>query len=317
MRVRGRGSWTLPAPERKLVRRLMAAETTTKRPLTQLNFDIEQAEAELARLEADRASVVRMSSRASRRVKILRLASWTRKPTVSHDLKPIVVLVVEAAVVAVIMFSIALVVTGSMATAFLGLLVGYAVGAAVLAALLYRPPDELLPATIAEAESHHQLLQARQKEKVERIKETKDRLQRLVDERRDQIASGKLQKAALLQRKWKSMGETEWEDFVVEVCRTLGANVERTGRDGTDVANLVADFGPRRVALITRAEDHNVTSATIQQALAAQARNACNSCAVIINRRFTGAARDFAQRNGCTAIGTVEFPDFVMGKIEL
>jgi hypothetical protein len=38
---------------------------------------------------------------------------------------------------------------------------------------------------------------------------------------------------------------------------------------------------------------------------------------VIINRRFTGAAQDFAQRNGCTAIGTGEFPDFVMGKVEL
>jgi hypothetical protein len=295
----------------------MSTDTTTKRPLTQLNFDIEAAEAELARLEADRASIARMASRASWRLRVLRLARWTRKPAVSLDLKPIVALVIEAAVVAVFMFILAIILTGSMATAFLGLLIGYAIGAIVLAALLFRPPDELLPATIAEAESHHQLLQARQKEKVERIKETKDRLQRLVDERRDQIASGKLQKAALLQRKWKSMGETEWEDFVVEACRTLGAKVERTGRGGTDVANLIADFGPRRVALVTRAEEHNVSSATIQQALAAQARSACDSCAVIINRRFTGAAQDFAMRNGCTAIGTAEFPDFVMGKIDL
>ena len=42
----------------------------------------------------------------------------------------------------------------------------------------------------------------------------------------------------------------------------------------------------------------------------------CDSCAVVVNRRFTGAAQDFAQRNGCAAIGAGEFPDFVLGKIE-
>jgi hypothetical protein len=292
-------------------------ETTSKRPLTQLNFEIEQAEDELARLEVDRASVRRMTSRASRRLKILRLARWSRKPTVALDLRPIVVLVVEPAVVAILVFIIALILTGSIAPAFLALLIGYALAAALLAALLFRPPDELLPATIAEAESHHKLLQARQNEKVERITETKTRLNRLLEERRDQIASGKLQKAALLQRKWKTMPETEWQDFVVEVCRTLGAKVERVDRPGGDDANLVADFGSRRVAIMTEAKDHNVSSATIQLALAAKSRCNADSCAVIINRRFTGAAQDFARHNSCTAIGTGEFPDFVMGKIEL
>jgi HJR/Mrr/RecB family endonuclease len=159
-------------------------------------------------------------------------------------------------------------------------------------------------------------VEARLKEKVERITETKQRLERLVHERRDQIASGKLQKAALLQRNWKSMRDTEWEDFVVEVCRTLGATVERIGRSG-DGANLIADFAPRRVAVLTQGEAHNVSSETIRLALTAREREHCDSCAVIINRRFTGAAQDFAQRNGCAAIGSSEFPDFVMGKIEL
>jgi HJR/Mrr/RecB family endonuclease len=60
-----------------------------------------------------------------------------------------------------------------------------------------------------------------------------------------------------------------------------------------------------------------VNSATVQQALAAKDLHHCDSCAVVINRRFTGAAQDFAQRNGCRAIGANEFPDFVLGKIEL
>jgi hypothetical protein len=50
-------------------------------------------------------------------------------------------------------------------------------------------------------------------------------------------------------------------------------------------------------------------------ALAAQKRHSCEGCAVVINRRFTGAAQEFAQRSGCAAIGTGEFPDFVLGKL--
>jgi hypothetical protein len=86
---------------------------------------------------------------------------------------------------------------------------------------------------------------------------------------------------------------------------------------GGEDDNLVAYFGPRRVALFTEGEGHVVDSSTIHKAMAARDRHHCDSCAVVINRRFTGAAQDFAHRNGCKAIGTGEFPDFVMGKIEL
>jgi HJR/Mrr/RecB family endonuclease len=109
----------------------------------------------------------------------------------------------------------------------------------------------------------------------------------------------------------------EWEDYVVEVLRTHGATVERTGRIAGEDANLVADFGPRRVAVFTEGEGHNVASSTIQQAIASRERHRCDTSAVIINRRFTGAAQDFARRNGCAAIGSSEFPDFVLGKIEI
>jgi HJR/Mrr/RecB family endonuclease len=68
---------------------------------------------------------------------------------------------------------------------------------------------------------------------------------------------------------------------------------------------------------MTQGESHVVNSATIQAALASKDRHQCDSCAVIINRRFTGAAQDFARRNGCTAIGASEFPDFVLGKTGL
>jgi hypothetical protein len=207
--------------------------------------------------------------------------------------------------------------TNSFPLSFFAFLLAIVGGVGLFASVVYHPPDTLLPAAIEEAETQSRLSDARLKEKFDRLAETKSQLQKLLDERRDQIASGKLQKAALLQRNWKKMGEAEWEDFVVECCRTLGAKAERTGRVAGEDVNLIVDFGSRRAAILTQGEGNTVTSDTVRQAIAAKDRLRCDSCAVIINRRFTGAAQDYAQRNGCAAIGAAEFPDFVMGKVQI
>ncbi len=295
----------------------MSVDSHSKRPLTQLNFEIEAAEADAKRLELERATIVRLARKATRRLRYLRLAQSMRGPAASYSLWTTGVMFVGSALTGMLVLVVVHFLSGSYPAAFFGFLLGSVAGVGLFASLMYNPPDTLLPAAISEAESNHRLEEARLKEKVERLTETKTRLNNLLEERRDQIASGKLQKAALLQRTWKTMPDAEWQDFVVEVCRTLDAKVERVGRSGGDDANLIADFGGRRVAIITEAKDHNVSSATIQAALAAKNRHHCDSCAVIINRRFTGAAQDFARHNGCAAIGVGEFPDFVMGKVSL
>jgi hypothetical protein len=293
----------------------MPADALAKRPLTQLNYEIEQAEAEAARLQTEKAAVSKDAARAKRWLSYLLFARWLRRPTMSLEAWPIIVLMVEPGLLGVLFFVLAHLLTGSFLVALFALIVGLAAGAGIAATVLYRPADVLLQPTIAEAEAKCRLEDARLKEKTQRLTEVNERLQRLVEVRRDQIASGKLQRAALLQRNWKAMRGSEWEDFIVEVCRTLGATVDRTGR--AEDANLIASFGSRRVAIFTEGEAHNVASSTIQQAIAAKERHRCDSCAVIINRRFTGAAQDYAQRSGCTAIGASEFPDFVLGKISI
>jgi restriction system protein len=296
---------------------MATADASSKRPLTQLNHEIEEAEAEASRLETARAAVAKEAARAARRLRYLRLARWFRRPAASFELWPMAALLVGSVIVGIMLLITVHVLTGYYPLAFFAFLLGTVAGVGVIGALIYYPADTLLPSAITEAESETRLGQARLEEKRGRIAEVKERLGRLLEERRDHIASGKLQRAALLQRNWKSMRGAEWEDFVVEVLRTHGAAVERTQRSGGEDANLIADFGARRIAIFTEAEAHNVSSETIRQALAAKERYRCDSSAVIINRRFTGAAQDFAQRNGCSAIGTAEFPDFVLGKIAL
>jgi hypothetical protein len=295
----------------------MPVETPAEQQLTRLNQENEQLEADAARLENERSTFAKEAARARRRVRYLAAARAFRKPAASFEMWPTAALVLGPILTGVLLFILVNLVTGSFGLAFLGFLLGAAAGLALIAALLYRPADSLLPAAVAEADSQRRVSEVRLEETTERLAAAKDKLKALLEERRAFIASGKAQRAALLQREWKTMPEDEWEDFVVEVCRTLGATVERTRRTTDAGANFLVEFAGRRIAVLTHAEDHIVNSSAVQQALAGQERHHCAASAIIINRRFTGAAQDYAQRNGCTLVGIEEFPDFVLGKIKL
>jgi hypothetical protein len=285
--------------------------------LSELNQSIERIQTDTAELEAERARVAKSAARAGRRLRYLRLARGLRSPMSSLVLWPIGVLTIGPIVAGILCLVVANLLFDSFALAMLAFLVGATAGALALTALLYRPPDVSLAPAIGEADAANQLDAAKLKELSERLIVLRARHRDLVDERRELMASGKVQRAALLQREWKRMPEPEWEDFVVEVLRTLGASVERLPRSTEKDANLLARFGDRNVSVVTVGEGQTVNSGAIQNALAGQKLHGCERSSVIINRRLTGAAQDFARHNRCTAIGIDEFPDFVMGKIEL
>ena len=208
--------------------------------------------------------------------------------------------------------------TGSYPAAFFGFLLGAVAGAGLFASLIFHPADTVLPAAIDEAESQNRLANARLKEKIERLTETKLQLQKLVDERRDQIASGKLQKAALLQRNWKNMSDPEWEDFVVEVCRTLGAKAERTmpASSGKD-ANLLVDFGSHRVAVLTQA-----MITTFRATRSNRSSRPKNGIGLPLAPSSSTAALPVPPRTSPSGTAarpseSAEFPDFVMGKLPI
>src|SRR4051794_27975800 len=127
-------------------------EATSKRPLTQLNREIEELEADVARLEVDRAVISRIVAKASRRLRYLRLARWVRKPAAEFPFWPIVLLAVGPGIVAVFTFILVHLIFDLVSLAFLGLLIGLSGGGALFAALLYWPANALLPATFAEAD---------------------------------------------------------------------------------------------------------------------------------------------------------------------
>ena len=295
----------------------MSNETSNPQRLAQLNREIEQLEADAPRLEAERTAAGKQAGRAARRWRYLQVARATRAPTVSFEMWPYGVLIVGPIFAGVLLFILVNLVISSFAASFIAFLLGAGIGAGVLAAILYRPVNELLPAELAAASSERRVAQARLDELLQSQAAAKDQLAALLDERRELMASGKVQRAALLQREWKTMSAAEWEDFVVEVLRTLGATVERSPRTMEEGTTLIAHFPNRRVAIRTYGEGHVADSTTVHQSVAKMRRLQCDASAVILNRRFTGAAQDFASRNNCTLIGVEEFPDFVMGKREV
>lgn len=294
----------------------MPSTTPPQAELAELNREIERLEAEQVVLEDQRKKRATVARRAAWRGRYLRWASVLRRPSVKWEWWRIAVLVVGPAVGGVAVFVVVELLSGSTSIALLGFLIGAAAALGALTTLLFRPSDALLPGAIVESETQARLTNAHWTEAFERLTQVKERLTRLVEDRRTRMASGRVQRAALLQRPWKGMSGVEWEDFVVEVCRTLGATVARRGQIA-EGAELTAVFGERRVAVLAANSREALNSDVVQRVIGMKTRDGCETCAIITNGRVTGAAQDFASHNGCRIVGRDEFPDFVLGEVTI
>ncbi len=157
----------------------------------------------------------------------------------------------------------------------------------------------------------------------------------LHEQRRELTRSEKLQRAMLLQRNWKSLRGSEWEDYVVEVCRTLGANVQRGEKSGVppsaphapatgargvirrEATTLFVTFSPRRIAVAAVSEVNPFHTAAVRHVIDDLAQTGCDELGIITNSRLTAGGKEYARSRRCTLIGQEEFPDFVLGNVQL
>lgn len=299
--------------------------------LATLNRDIAQLETDVAQLEAERRVVRRATRRAARRARYLRLARSLRAPARSipqYQLALFAIGPLGSGVVALVILSLLL---GSWSVAFGGFFLAAVASATLLAALLYHPTDDSLAPALAEADAKLAAETARLGDLDTKLGERRDRLNRLSTERRELAATDKLQRAMLLQRPWKSMRSVEWEDYVVEVFRTLGAKVERgtpsqpvaqeaTGPRGVvrqPVTPLFVTLSPRCFAVAAVSEIRPFHAAAVQQLINQLAPHGCDAMAIVTNARITTGSKELARSRNCTLIGEDEFPDFVLGRLEL
>jgi len=297
-----------------------------------LQRELAQLESEAKQLEIDRAPRARSVARLRRRSRYLRLAQWFRAPAATWTAYPVIVFAAGPVAVGIVAFILTSMVFSSWLSAVGGLFIGSLGGAALLASLLYRPSDELLLGAIAETDAKLENEASRLQETVAAIAEHNRRLTLLHEQRRDLATSDKLQRAMLLQREWKSMRGSEWEDYVVEVCRTLGANVQRAEaadvRAATPAAGprgvirrppttLYVTFSPRRIAVAAVSEIAPFHAAAVRQIIDELAQQGCDELGILTNTRLTAGSKEYARSRRCTLIGQDEFPDFVLGKSNL
>jgi hypothetical protein len=309
--------------------------TPAELDLATLNLEIDQLETEVALIERERSRLAKSVARLARRLRYLRLADWFRTPTRSFPGYPLAVFAIGPLTVGIAVLVIVSMLFHSWSLAFGGLLIGAAAGAVLFAALLYRPADQLLPSAISDADSRLKVEVVRLQETVAASSGLRLRLSKLVGQRRDLATTDKLQRAMLLQRDWKAMRGSEWEDYVVEVCRTLGANVQRgqplgelsvpptahsAGPRGIvrhAPTTLFVTFSPRRIAVAAVSEVNPFHTAAVQQTVNGLVQQGCDTLAIITNARVTAGSIELARSRRCTLIGADDFPDFVLGKISL
>ena len=236
--------------------------THPKRPLTQLNHEIEAS-------RGRSVAVGKRSERPSRKMRrghrdglrYLRLLQSLRTPAATF--RPVAdgrdARRADCLSASLLLILVQLL-TGSYPLAFFAFLLGIVAGVGLFASLVYHPPDTLLPAAIAEAEAKSRLANARLEEKIERLTEansgstTRGRAPR--PNRLRQTATGRPAAAQLEGDARRRMGR-----FCRRGLPHARGQGRATGRIGGEEANLIVDFGTRRVAVFTQGEGHNVSTA--------------------------------------------------------
>jgi hypothetical protein len=309
--------------------------TSSEFDVATLNREAAQLETEIARREIERTALAKDVARLTRRGRYLKMAQWFRSPADSFAAYPLVVLVCGPLFVGAIALIVFHWLFASWSVAIFGLLIGTIAALGSISALLFRPIDALLPAEIAETEAKRAIETTRLRDVINSLTEVNGRLKTLGEQRHGLAKSDKLQRAMLLQRNWKSMRGAEWEDYVVEVCRTLGANVLRaetssaaptapgapaTGPRGVirrAPTTLFVTFSPRRIAAAAVSEVNPFHAAALRQVIDELAQKGCDELGIITNARITAGSKEFARSRRCTLIGEEDFPDFVLGKLPL
>lgn len=303
--------------------------------LAQLNSEIDGLEAETSQLEIEKAKLAKAASRIARRRTYLRFSQWLRKPKGAFHLWPLAVLVIGPLVFGLLLLVVASFLPGEASLSFASFIAGVLSGIVLFVALLNYPDDAALGPAIQEAEAQSQLDRSRVTDLASQSAAAKERLEKLLDERQSLAKGEKLQRAMLLQRNWKAMRGAEWEDFLVEVCRTLGAHVERVANPAyvppgptrpvaagrktivSPANHLMVTISPRRIAVAAVAGIEPFHPAAVQQTLNELAQQSTDASAIIANTRITAGSKELAAHRRCTLIGEAEFPDFVLGKINI
>jgi hypothetical protein len=126
-----------------------------------------------------------------------------------------------------------------------------------------------------------------------------------------------LKKNQLLQRDWRSLRGTAFEQFLVELFEELNYSVQTTKASGDQGVDLIVMINSFRVAIQSKGYDSSVGNSSVQEVYAGMQYYHCDACAVITNSHFTRAAIDLARSTGCQLIEGADIPQLIRGELVL
>jgi len=286
----------------------------------ELERQLEFVEAAIARLErqqdelfAEQRRQVRPAWTERQRRRYLRVAQRLRAPGARYELWSSGVILLLPAAVAAVAFIVAHLTSASAGVGLIASAVAAVVGALIAAPLLFIPSAARLSEARRKLDAEHERIAALE----QAIQATNEHLRKYVVERDSLRATARGRRIQLLKRDWRALRGQDWVDYVAEMLLALGAVVQFAHREENPAIDLVAEFGPRRVAIQTNSSTDALTEAAVRALLAAQDKHRCHAAALVTNGRFQAAAKRLAGERQCLLIGVDNFERFALGELRL
>ena len=149
------------------------------------------------------------------------------------------------------------------------------------------------------------------------LQATTENLRKYVVERDALRAAAKARRTQLLRRDWRALRGQDWVDYLAEMLLALGAVVQLQRKSAESGIDLIAEFGPHRVAIQANTSERTIPDTAVRAVVAAQKQRQCHAAAIITNARFHPSAARLATAQRCLLIGADEFERFALGEIRL
>jgi HJR/Mrr/RecB family endonuclease len=121
----------------------------------------------------------------------------------------------------------------------------------------------------------------------------------------------------LLAVRWEQLDGKAFERFLETVFRRHGYTVDCIGRSGDQGVDLILRRDDVCIAVQAKRHESPVGNRAVQEVIAGRIFHKCDRCAVVTNSSFTTAARELADRAGCTLIGGEDLRALIRGDVRL
>jgi HJR/Mrr/RecB family endonuclease len=120
----------------------------------------------------------------------------------------------------------------------------------------------------------------------------------------------------LLNTNTGAMSGGDFEEYLADIFRYRGYQVERTGQTGDQGVDLIVSLGAgTRIAIQAKCYGGSVSNNAIQEVYTGMAFYRCHGCAVVTSSHFTTGAREVAAATGCLLIDGSQIANLIRGRV--